>query len=91
MASHLDPSSSSSPGTKLKVPMKSDKSQGDEMRAIKKSPDDVPEGKSTILNSSLCNEGFRIASEAILERPAVKKVSMKRKGREYEGTTWSYR
>jgi hypothetical protein len=51
------------------------------MDAIKNSPDDVPEGKSTILDAPDVQWRSRIASEAMLERPAVKKVSMKKKAR----------
>jgi hypothetical protein len=49
--------------------------------AIKNSADDVPEGKSTILDAPVCKWRSRIAIWAITERSNFNKVSMKRKRR----------
>ncbi|RKF59627.1 hypothetical protein GcC1_173043 [Golovinomyces cichoracearum] len=41
--------------------------------AIKNSPDDVPEGKSTTLDSPLCNGGLESSLEAFLSAPVSRR------------------
>ncbi|KAI6250203.1 hypothetical protein HI914_02121 [Erysiphe necator] len=46
--------------------------------AIKNSPDDVPEGKSTSPDSPLCNGGLDSPLEAFLSAPVSRSVFVKR-------------